>query len=323
MSQSTASAGNIATQSTETSRRGPDKPVVHRVTLHGVTAEVIAPRSLNRTIAIVLGGYPVAERGITPHIRVVVERAQSGRSDWLISDGTHTYPELDKNGMPAIRAEWLVISQAIKHWSNFIHVHAGLVATPDVSALLIGKSGSGKSTTTVALALNGLDVYTDDVALIDRASLRALCVPRPIKLDRRSRAMLRKRGLVVTPRRRLNESIDRTTMPGLPSIEDPGPPLGSVLFFAAARADKASIRPLSAAEAMLRLVQQSASERLDLMGPSPGALTIVNTVPCYELISGDLASTIELIQCHLRQASPVTQAEMALDSVNGEATSRP
>lgn len=323
MSPVTGPPTAIETQPQKKTRRSVGKPVVHRVTLHGVTAEVTAPRSLNRLMSIVLGGYPVADPDSTPHVQVEVRRSESGRGDWLISDGAHTYPELDKNGMPAVRAEWLVISKAIKHWPEFVHVHAGLIATPLVSALLIGKSGSGKSTTTMALALNGLDVYTDDVALIDRASLRALCVPRPIKLDRRSRAMLRQRGLVVPPHRRLNESIDRTILPGLPAVEEPGPPLGSVLFFASGRADQPSLRPISGAEAVLRLVQQSASERFDLSGPSAGALAIVNAVPCYELVPAGLESTVQLIQCHLERQSPVNRPAMARDTVSEEATSQP
>ena len=296
-----------------------DEPVVHRVTLHGVTAEVVAPRSLNRTINIVLRGYPISGTDRSPDIRITVEQNEGARARWLVSDGSHTYPEMDKKGMPAIRAEWLLISQAIKLWPDFVHVHAGLIATQHASALLIGKSGSGKSTTTVALSLNGLDVYTDDVALIDRTSLQALCVPRPIKLDRQSRAMLRERGLEIPPHKRLNESIDRTILPGLPPIEEPGPRLASVLFFASNRADKPSLRPISGAEAILRLVQQSASERFDLQGASPGALAIVNSVPCYELISADLDSTVELIQCHLKHAPDSGRPHI----VSEEARSRP
>jgi hypothetical protein len=298
----------IEPRTTDKSRRATGKPVVHRISLHGVAAEISAPRSLNRTLSIVLGGYPAAHPASAPAIQIAVKPGDSGRPVWQVVDGEHTYPESDKNGMPAIRAEWLFISTALKHWPDFVHVHAGLIATHDRSALLIGKSGSGKSTTTMALALNGLDVYTDDVALLDRASLRALCVPRPIKLDRRSRAMLRQRGLVIPPRRRLNESIDRLILPGLPNVEEPGPPLGSALFFSDSRAERPSLRPISGAEAVLRLIQQSASERFDESGPSEGALAIVNAVPCYELVSADLDSTVRLIQCHMQQALRVGPA---------------
>lgn len=281
------------------------RAIVLRVTLHGVTAEVTAPQSVKRNLSIVFAGYPKADAESTPDISVNVERVENGRATWKISDGTHSYPELDRYGMPAIRAEWLVISDAIKLWPDFVHVHAGLVATEDRSALLIGKSGSGKSTTTMALAMNGISVFTDDVALIDRTTLRAMCVPRPIKLDRKSRAMLRKRGLVVPPRRRLNESIDRSVLPGLPQVEAPGPPLGSVLFFADTRGETASLRPLTGAEAVLRLVQQSASERFDIAGPSAGALAIVNAVPCFELVASDLDSTVKVILDHLQQEPTV------------------
>jgi hypothetical protein len=201
--------------------------------------------------------------------------------------------------MAAIRVEWLIVSEALKHWTHAVHVHAGVVASPDQSMLLIGRSGSGKSTTTTALALAGLDLYTDDCALIDRGSLRPLSVPRPIKLDRRSRVMLGRRGLAIPSRKRLHESIDRAVLPGLPPVETPGPRLTTAIFFADRRSDRACLRPVSSAEGIMRLIQQSATERFDGAGLSDGAVALVNAVRCYELVAGDLEETVRVILCHL------------------------
>jgi energy-coupling factor transporter ATP-binding protein EcfA2 len=187
------------------------------------------------------------------------------------------------------------VSEALKRWSRFVHVHAALVATPNRSALLVGRSGSGKSTTSVALALAGLEVYTDDLALLDRATLRPLSLPRPVKLDHRARRLLQKRGLVLPCRASIGESIDRTALPGLPPMNVPGPPLAAAIFFVGNRRDRAEVRPLTGAEAVMRLVRNSASERIDSAGPSEGAVALVNAVRCYELIPGDLDSTVNAV----------------------------
>jgi hypothetical protein len=204
-------------------------------------------------------------------------------------------------GLAVRHVEWLVASEALKHWTRFVHVHAALVATRDRSALLIGQSGSGKSTTSVALALAGLALYTDDLALLDRATLRPVFFPRPAKLDQRSRRLLKPRGLAIPRGASLGESIDRTVLPGLPPLDVPGPPVAAAIFFAGERRDRAKVRPLSGAEAVMRLILQSASERFDATGPSEGAVAVINAVRCYELVPGDLDSTVEAV-CALMDA---------------------
>jgi hypothetical protein len=148
----------------------------------------------------------------------------------------------------------------------------------------------------VALALAGLALYTDDLALLDRATLRPICLPRPAKLDQRSRRLLKPRGLVVPRGASLGESIDRTVLPGLPPLDVPGPPVAAAIFFAGERRDRAEVRPLTGAEAVMRLISQSASERFDATGPSEGAVAVINAVRCYELVPGNLDSTVEAVR---------------------------
>jgi hypothetical protein len=209
----------------------------------------------------------------------------------------------------------MVVSEALKRLPAHIHVHAAVVATEQRSALLIGRSGSGKSTTSVALALAGLRLFTDDVALIERETLRPVVVPRPVKLDMRSRRMLRPRGLRIPRGAWLGESIDRRVIPGLPPVEEPGPPLAAVVFFAEQRGAEASLRPITNAEAVMRLILQSGSERFDHRGPSDGALDLVNAVPCYELTAGPLDATIALVRALLEDRAGVVDPNTANGNV--------
>lgn len=272
-----------------------------RITLHGVTVEVVFPRILARTLGIVLDAYPPAPPDLEPQFCVRAERKPGDRRVWTISTGEQRRPAGPGVGIAARWTEWMVVSEALKRWTDFVHVHAAVVATERRSALLIGRSGSGKSTTSVGLALDGLRLYTDDVALIERATLRPVVVPRPVKLDGRSRRMLRSRGLRIPRGTWLDESIDRRVIPGFPPIEEPGPPLTAVLFFAEERAAEAVLRPLTSAEAAMRLIVQSASERFDERGPSDGAVALVNAVPAYELVPGPLDATIRAVRALLEQ----------------------
>jgi hypothetical protein len=266
------------------------------LSLHGIVIQVEGPPILARTTNLMFSAYPEAGAAEAADLVIEVSRVSGSRKAWTVKSGAQTRRATPGVSAAARWTEWMTISEAMKCWSRFVQVHAGLVATAHESALLVGKSGSGKSTTTVALALEGLSLYSDDVALIDRDTLRAYCAPRPIKLDSGARRLLRGRGLTIPRGTWLGECIDRTVIPGLPPVEQPGPPLTTAIFFADGRQDVASIRRISSADAVMRLILQSVSERFEAGGPSEGATALINAVQCYELTPGNLDSTVRLVR---------------------------
>ena len=297
--------------------------IMRRVAIHGMIGEVIAPRvPFARTLDLMLSGYAPAAPEAPVDVAVTVARDPRSRL-WVVSTGDRSFRESEGHTMAARRVDWLFISEGIKRWERFIHVHAAVLATPDESVLIVGRSGAGKSTTSVALAQAGLTLFTDDVALIARDTLRPFSVPRPIKLDLQSRRLLRKTGLRVRPESRLGESIARTALPGLAPLAVPGPPLTKAIFFGEGRQAQAQLRDITRAEAVIRLVQQSASERFGESGPTDGALAVVNAVRCYELVAGDLDTTVQtvldLIDPHGRVGSdrvvawPVRRSALSAD----------
>ena len=270
--------------------------LLRRVSLHGLTIDVLGPRILQRTVNLVFSAYPTANSTRAADFEVVAARVPGSRNAWFVTSGERVQPANFGVSTAARWTEWMVISEALKRWTEFVHVHAGLVSTSTQSGLLIGRSGSGKSTTTVALALEGMQLFSDDVALVDRSTMRPFCVPRPVKLDTNARRRLRPRGLVIPRGSWLGESIDRTVMPALPPVTDPGPPVTTAVFFADDRQPTPLLRQITGAEAVMRLIQQSASETFDAFGPSDGAVALVNSVRCYELAAGDLDSTVCTLQ---------------------------
>jgi len=268
----------------------------YRLSLHGVTAEVVAPhRPFARLLQVALGGYPASPVDIVPDFRISLEPAE-GVDRWRVSSTAHPRPRVIRSAVEAARhAEWMFADEGVRRLSRYVHVHGAVFAAADRSGILVGRSGMGKSTTSVGLACAGLTLFADDVTLIDPETLRPVSFCRPIKLDESSRSMLRSMGLNVPARCRLRESVARYAIPGMPASDAPVPPVEVVLFFAAEREASPHLRPLTLAEAMLRFVRQSVSESVDSNGSTAGVLAIVNAARCYELTAGRLEDTVRII----------------------------
>jgi len=266
-----------------------------RIGLHGVAAEVVAPREpFARVLPLPLAAYE--EIGSEAAIDFEIVIAPEERLDvWAVTAGGFAYRDIEGAEMAARRAEWAFADGALRRLRGLVHVHAAVVASAKQSALLVGRSGSGKSTTSVGLAQAGLMLYTDDVALVEPATRRPLAFPRPIKLDEASRSLLLRLGLTIPPAARLRESVMRPVLPGLPPIAVPGPPVGTAIFFAEERGERPELRALTAAEALLRTVGQSSTERLTAAGPTAGVLGLINAVRCYELVVGEFEATVRLV----------------------------
>ena len=275
---------------------GPRADVLRsRISLHGVAAEVVAPREpFARLLPLPLAAYEEIGPDDAVDLEIVITLEE--RLDvWAVSAGGFAYRDIAGAAMAARRAEWAFADGVLRRLRGHVHVHAAVVASAEQSALLVGRSGRGKSTTSVGLAQAGLMLYTDDVALVDPATRRPLAFPRPIKLDEASRSLLLRLGLAIPPAARLRESVSRPALPGLPPLGVPGPPIGTAVFFAEERRDRPELRPLTAAEALLRTVGQSSTERLTADGPSAGVLGLINAVRCYELVVGDFEQTVGLL----------------------------
>jgi hypothetical protein len=263
--------------------------------LHGVTVEVVTPlEPFAAPLAVLLAGYPPTANGVAPDFRVsVLPSKRSGGWDVVVDDDS-VGPIFEIEAV-ARQVEWACANEMLRRLSGFVHVHAAIVATSVQSMLIVGQSGQGKSTTAVGLAQAGLTIYTDDVALIEHHTLRPFSFPRPIKLDDKSLMLLERSGLMIPSESRIGESIDRTVIPGLAPIDTPGPPVKKAVFLSNDRGSRPELHTLSAAEALLRIIRQSATERFTDCGPSSSVLALVNALQCYELVVGDFQETVCLL----------------------------
>lgn len=76
---------------------------------------------------------------------------------------------------------WHVMNQAVADVRHVLVIHAGVVATPAGSAVLLpAASGGGKTTLTAALVRAGFSFLSDEMAAIDPETRHVLPVPRSL-----------------------------------------------------------------------------------------------------------------------------------------------
>jgi hypothetical protein len=113
--------------------------------------------------------------------------------------------------------------------------------------------------------------------------------------------LLKRSGLAILPKSRIGESVDRTVIPGLASTDAPGPPVKKAVFLSADHGRHPELRTFTAAEALLRTIGHSSTERLTDRGPSDAALALVNSLQCHELVVGDFQETVRLLVALARE----------------------
>ncbi len=81
---------------------------------------------------------------------------------------------------------WHVNAESARRTGDFVLVHAGAIASPGGSGVLIpGASGTGKSTLVAGLLHEGFAYYSDEAAAIDPISRRLHSYPKAITLKNR------------------------------------------------------------------------------------------------------------------------------------------
>jgi hypothetical protein len=86
--------------------------------------------------------------------------------------------------------EWRAVGAALGATADSAVVHGAVLTQADHTVLLLGRSGTGKTTLTLGLMGRGWEPFTDDVALVDRTSLKVRSFPRCFHVDAATRAAL-------------------------------------------------------------------------------------------------------------------------------------
>jgi hypothetical protein len=227
--------------------------------------------------------------------------------------GDETFVEAALEGDPSRGFRWLVgeiagttsdlpaalwsleaaLCQAIiRSQRRCIAVHASAIYAGGSATLLVGRSGAGKTTLSLALARRGLSVATDDVALVEPETLNVFPIPRCFHLDDQSVTLLEADGL------RFPQSWKRFSflVPSDLGVRGVRPgPAQLLVFMSGPRAGQPLLTPISQAEMVARLLSETGQGPLEDPEIVRGLCRLAGSVSCHSLIPGPLAETAEAL----------------------------
>jgi hypothetical protein len=175
-------------------------------------------------------------------------------------------------------------------------IHGAVLESAGKASLLVGASGSGKSTTTWALLHHGFGYFSDELAPIDLKTLdvhpypHALCLkdkpPHPYVLPEKS----------LSTSRSLHIPVD-----DLPSEVGTRPAPLMAIFFSSYRPEVSApaVRPLSSAEAATRLFASTLNALAHAGDGLDAAIVIAQRTACFELFTAHLPATCALVKTAL------------------------
>ncbi len=224
-----------------------------------------------------------------PHYMLTVPET----GGWEMSSqlgASHKYPDLP-SALSAM--EWHVITDALARRDDMFHMHGAALCLPARRAgiVLSGDSRSGKTTMTLALMLRGFVPFADDVALIDPDTFELRTLRRSFHIEEDSWRLLERAS---GPIGRDDDEPAGYFLP--PQWAEQPVPLRWLLFLELRPDQEPQLMPMSTADAATAILGQS----LNLRNAPRLALRTVNQltqrVACYRCLTGDLQSSVVMIQ---------------------------
>ncbi|HEX2223113.1 MAG TPA: hypothetical protein VHN15_02780, partial [Thermoanaerobaculia bacterium] len=152
----------------------------------------------------------------------------------------------------ASQIEYILIDEAIRRTRDHYILHAGGVATPQGTCLIVGESGAGKTSLTLWLWASGLRLLTDDLCPILQTSFLPETLPRALHMD----AQYSPRLLERIPPRPEGFPVDYYPFPepagpagNTGNTAAPVPPVTTLLVLERGPRAEGELSPLSQAEA--------------------------------------------------------------------------
>jgi len=132
----------------------------------------------------------------TEHIRIVPHAEAPG---WSVELGGQEVMSTSDPDRLLTYLDWLAVAQALEATSDVAVFHAAALVRDGVVVLLPAKSGAGKTTLTLGLMQRGWEPLTDDIVIVDRATLQVSAFPRCFHVDDATKALLIDPSLIEWP----------------------------------------------------------------------------------------------------------------------------
>ncbi len=220
------------------------------------------------------------------HLRVT----RRGRGDWIAQSGDGEPEAFHTLFQLLTHLEWCAVTGALNATSGLAAVHGATLTLGEATVLLLARSGHGKTTLTLGLMERGWEPMSDDITLIDVATLRALAFPRCFHIDSTTRIRLRERSdlewpgtlaLYVRPKHWAEEERQPTVI--ILVERDPSQP--------------ATLLPVTQAEAAGAILGATVHNQLSGSELARVAVRLASQARgCYRLNNGVLAEALDLIE---------------------------
>lgn len=182
-------------------------------------------------------------------------------------------------------------------------IHAAVHSLGKACIVLPGVGGTGKTTLSAALIKDGFRYFTDEVALLDRRTLRV--VPAPVSLRVKQGSWKMVSGMfpdfLTLPTHSLTDGSRLRLLPPPAGSFQQDPEEGNVVkclvFLSRSSEEKTFIRPLSRIEVFQR-IQECGYSVVGILDQRTVAqiLQWIKTVDCYEMTMNSLPEAVEIVR---------------------------
>lgn len=244
-------------------------------------------------VAAILRGFPAAPAGAATDMTcLVVNGSHSADGLWeLHVDGVRTHQAATlEHALLAL--EWQVVQACLARTADRFHLHGAALADPTgrLTVLVLGESGAGKTTLTLALIARGFKPFADDVVLLDPETMVPEQFPRAFHIDDTTRRLVT--PLFVSP-------WEHTGLPDgfcLPLAWAETPvPVGAIVLPLSHDAAEPAFERQSVPDAAIKLLSYSTTLEHDPALALKAVARLTGIATCFALRGGPLADTADAV----------------------------
>ncbi len=242
---------------------------------------------------------------------VVVEKRRSWRSGivhYHIKSEVEERFTVRKRARVVPHIDGMINLSVARHLPDFVQLHAAVLQRSDVGLVIPGGPGFGKTTLTAALIKRGWNYASDEFALIDPRTVELAPFPKSLSIKPGSVELLEREGIELTTLPRFHR-VDKGAIRCLPATHIRRDALADrvtprmIVFPNLESTAEPTIREIPRGLAAMHCLRRC----FNFARWGPAAMETVAQLceqcSCYELTTGNLAKTCELIDTSADEAA--------------------